>query len=56
MNITNPTITGLTNTFYSDTVGWIIGILAIAAFAGFGLLARQRRVREDCPCRPYRRW
>ena len=43
VNITDPKITGLTNTFYSDTVGWIIGILAIAAFAGFGLLARQRR-------------
>ena len=35
VNITDPKITGLTNTFYSDTVGWIIGILAIAAFAGF---------------------
>ena len=37
VNITDPKITGLTNTFYSDTVGWIIGILAIAAFAGFGV-------------------
>ena len=42
VNITDPKITGLTNTFYSDTVGWIIAILAIAAFAGFGFMARQR--------------
>jgi D-xylose transport system permease protein len=52
VNITDPKITGLTNTFYSDTVGWIFAILAIAAFAGLGLMARQRRLREDLPVPP----
>ena len=28
MNITDPKITGLTSTFYSDTVGWIVAILS----------------------------
>ena len=33
VNLTDPKITGLTSTFYSDTVGWIFALLAIAAFA-----------------------
>ena len=34
INITNPKITGLANTFYSDTVGWIFAVVVIAAYAG----------------------
>jgi D-xylose transport system permease protein len=44
VNVTNSKVTGLTSTFYSDTVGWIVAILAIGAFAGFTLLSRQRRI------------
>jgi D-xylose transport system permease protein len=46
VNITNTKITGLTNTFYSDTVGWIFAVLAIGAFAAITLLSRRKRVRE----------
>ena len=33
VNITDPKIVGLTSTFYSDTVGWIIAAIGIAASA-----------------------
>jgi D-xylose transport system permease protein len=52
VNLTDPKITGLTSTFYSDTVGWTFAILAIAAFAAFTLLGRQRRVREGLSAPP----
>ena len=32
INITDPKITGLANTFYSDTVGWIFAALVIGAY------------------------
>ena len=40
INLTDPKITGLANTFYSDTVGWIIAI------------ARDRRLRGGARRRP----
>src|ERR687896_1726591 len=52
VNLTDPKVTGLTNTFYSDTVGWIFGLLAIGAYAAFTLLGRQRRVREGLSAPP----
>jgi D-xylose transport system permease protein len=52
VNITDPKITGLTNTFYSDTVGWIFAVLAIGAFAAVTLIGRQRRVREELSAPP----
>src|SRR3954467_4364976 len=45
VNITNSKIVGLTGTFYSDVVGWVIAIAGIAAFAATSLLGRQRRAR-----------
>ncbi len=47
VNINDPKILGLTNTFYSDTVGWVIALVAIAAYAAFALRARQSRVAQD---------
>jgi D-xylose transport system permease protein len=44
LNIDDPKITGLANTFYSDTVGWIVAALVIALYAGVVLAARRRRV------------
>jgi D-xylose transport system permease protein len=44
INITDPKITGLANTFYSDTVGWIFCAIVVAAFAGFVLVGHRRRV------------
>jgi D-xylose transport system permease protein len=52
VNITDSKITGLTSTFYSDAVGWLIAILAIAAYAGVALLGRRRRLRSDLPVPP----
>ena len=44
VNLTDPTIVGLANTFYSDTVGWIIGAVVIALYAGANLWSYSRRV------------
>lgn len=52
VNLTDPKVTGLTSTFYSDTVGWIFALVAIAAFACFTLLGRQRRLREGVSAPP----
>ena len=45
INLTNATIVGLANTFYSTTFGWILAIVVIAAYAGSGALERLRRTR-----------
>jgi D-xylose transport system permease protein len=45
VNITNPTILGLTGTFYGDTVSWILAALVIAAYAASGFMERVRRTR-----------
>ena len=34
VNITDGKIIGLTSTFYSDAFGWILALVAIAAYAG----------------------
>jgi D-xylose transport system permease protein len=52
VNITDPKITGLTNTFYSDTVGWIIGVAGIALYAVLALRGRQRRVSQGLSAPP----
>ena len=46
VNLNDPKITGLTNTFYSDTVGWIIAFVAIGVYAVLALRGRQSRVAE----------
>jgi D-xylose transport system permease protein len=52
VNLTDPKIVGLTGTFYSDAVGWILAIVAIAAYAGAALMSRLRRMRADLPVPP----
>jgi D-xylose transport system permease protein len=52
VNLTDPKIVGLTGTFYSDTVGWIIALLAIAGYAGTTLAGRRRRLRSELPAPP----
>jgi D-xylose transport system permease protein len=44
VNLTNGKIVGLANTFYSETVGWIIGAVVIALYAGVNLWGYRRRV------------
>jgi len=46
VNLNDPKILGLTGTFYSDTVGWIFGLAAIAIYAVLALLGRQRRLQQ----------
>ena len=41
VNITDRKITGLANTFYSDAVGWIFAIAAIARLAGVTFSGRR---------------
>jgi len=52
VNITDPKITGLTGTFYSDTVGWIIAAVCIGAFALVSLGGRRRRIKAGLPAGP----
>jgi D-xylose transport system permease protein len=49
VNLTEPKIVGLANTFYSDTFGWILAVVVIAAYAGSGILERVRRGRANLP-------
>jgi len=52
INLNDPTITGLTGTFYSDTVGWIIAIVGVGLFAGTRLWARRSRIRAGLEAAP----
>ncbi len=51
ININDPKITGLANTFYSDTVGWAIAALVIALYAGLALLGNRQRVAAGLAAR-----
>jgi D-xylose transport system permease protein len=44
LNITDPKITGLANTFYSDTVGWILLAVGLLAYGAVLVLGQRRRV------------
>src|SRR6476469_5015631 len=43
INLTDPKITGLANTFYSDAVGWIFCAIVIGVFATVVLVGHRRR-------------
>jgi D-xylose transport system permease protein len=45
INLTDPKITGLANTFYSDAVGWTMAVIAIAAYAASTMWAWWQRVK-----------
>jgi D-xylose transport system permease protein len=49
INLSDPTIVGLTGTFYSDAVGWIVAVLAIAGYAAVVLNGRRKRVASGLP-------
>jgi D-xylose transport system permease protein len=44
LNINDPKITGLANTFYSDTVGWIFAAVVIAAYGAVLAMGYRKRV------------
>lgn len=54
VNITDEKITGLTGTFYGDTVGWVLAAVVIAAFGATGYLERVRRGRAGLAPPPLR--
>jgi D-xylose transport system permease protein len=43
INLTDPKITGLANTFYSDAVGWIFAALVIAGYGAVLFIGHRRR-------------
>ncbi|HEY7949898.1 MAG TPA: sugar ABC transporter permease [Solirubrobacterales bacterium] len=47
ININDPKITGLANTFYSDVVGWIIAVVIVATYAGVVLAGYRSRVAHE---------
>jgi D-xylose transport system permease protein len=52
VNLPPSIITDLTTTFFSSTVGWILGIGAIVLFAASHLAARRRRVAAGLEVQP----
>ncbi|MDX6617221.1 MAG: D-xylose transport system permease protein, partial [Solirubrobacterales bacterium] len=52
INLTDPVITGLANTFYSDTVGWIIAAVVIGSYAVITILGQRRRVAAGLDATP----
>lgn len=44
INLTDPKITGLANTFYSDTVGWIILAVGLVSYGAILVFGHRRRV------------
>ncbi len=52
VNLNDPTILGLTGTFYSDAVGWIIAIVGLGLFAGTRVWARRSRIRAGLEAPP----
>ena len=49
VNLSDPTITGLTGTFYGELFGWCLVIVVVGAYAASGVLERVRRRRAGLP-------
>jgi D-xylose transport system permease protein len=53
INLDNSVITGLANTFFSATVGWIIAVVIVAGYTGIALWGYRKRVEaHDQQLRP----
>jgi len=44
INLTDPVITGLANTFYSETVGWVFATIVVGLYGAVLFLGHRRRV------------
>jgi D-xylose transport system permease protein len=44
LNITDPKITGLANTFYSDTAGWVFVAVGLVAYGAVLVIGQRRRI------------
>jgi D-xylose transport system permease protein len=54
VNLTDPTIVGLANTFFIPLYAWLLALLVAAAYAAAKLLERRRRVAAGLPIAPLR--
>jgi D-xylose transport system permease protein len=52
VNITDPTITGLANTFFIPLDAWLLAVVAVVAYAAVKLWERRRRVAAGLPVPP----
>jgi D-xylose transport system permease protein len=52
LNITDPTIVGLTGTFYSDFVGWLFALIGVVWLAASAVRRRMRRAGRGLPVEP----
>ena len=52
LNVTDSTITGLTSTFFSDLVGWLLAVVGVAALVASALRRRRRRERAGLQAEP----
>ena len=52
LNVTDSTITGLTSTFFSDAVGWLLAFVGVTALVASALRRRRRRERAALQAEP----
>jgi D-xylose transport system permease protein len=52
VNLTDPTITGLTSTFFIPVDAWLLAVVVIAVYAGVKLWERRKRVAAGLPVVP----
>jgi D-xylose transport system permease protein len=52
INLTDPTITGLTSTFYAGATGWAIAIVGFGIYAAVSLLTWRRKVAAGLQAQP----
>jgi D-xylose transport system permease protein len=53
VNLTDPKITGLANIFYSDAVGWVMGLVVIGSYAAVSLLGQRSRAAAGLVAEPW---
>jgi D-xylose transport system permease protein len=53
INMADPTITNLANTFLAEGLSWIVALVAIALFAGGTMLSRRRRAAAELELEPF---
>jgi D-xylose transport system permease protein len=54
VNLTDPAIVGLANTFFVPLAAWLLALLVAAAYAATKLLERRRRLAAGLPTQPPR--
>ena len=54
INLSDPFVTGLTNTFFPPLIGWVLAVLSIVLTLAFALLGRSRRKAAGLQVGPMR--